>query len=43
MYFLSKIRSKFKIEPGEIKCVKISELQTFAKAFMKTGEVELES
>lgn len=43
MYSLSWIRSKFKIEPREIKYIQISELQKFVKAFIKTGEVELES
>lgn len=39
MYPLSEMRSK----PGGIKNTETSELQKLAKAFIKIGEVELES
>lgn len=43
MYPLSEMRSKPKIKPGGIKTIESGELQKFAKAFIKIGEVELES
>lgn len=43
MYPLSEMRSKPKIKPRGIKNVETSELQKFARAFIKIGKVEPES